>query len=220
MMRATPPTPDDRRGSDPDLPPDPLAPTLPPSGGDRTVDDLVIECVHALEEQGESGVARVCARFPHHAEAVRMQLRQLDALGLLRRPAAGGVPATIGPYAVRREIASGGMGSVYLAEQQHPVRRWVALKLIKTGFQGHRVVERFRAEQQALALMSHPCIARVRRRCDRRRDVVARDGVRARPADHDLLRRRARRPRAAAAPVHRGVRCGAPRTPEGSCTAT
>ncbi|MEQ9408502.1 MAG: protein kinase [Fuerstiella sp.] len=68
---------------------------------------------------------------------------------------------TIGPYRLLDEIGEGGMGIVYLAEQRHPVRRRVALKIIKPGMDTRSVIARFEAERQALALMDHPCVARV-----------------------------------------------------------
>jgi serine/threonine protein kinase len=67
----------------------------------------------------------------------------------------------IGPYRIVRELGRGGFGTVFQAEQQHPVRRPVAIKLINPGMDTRQVVARFRAERQALALMSHPNIARV-----------------------------------------------------------
>ena len=68
---------------------------------------------------------------------------------------------TIGPYRFLTRIGEGGMGEVWLAEQTHPVRRQVALKVIKAGMDTAHVVARFEAERQALALMSHPSIAQV-----------------------------------------------------------
>jgi eukaryotic-like serine/threonine-protein kinase len=67
----------------------------------------------------------------------------------------------IGNYKIAEQIARGGMGVVYRAEQQHPVRRAVALKVIKPGMDSEQVIARFEAERQALALMDHPNIARV-----------------------------------------------------------
>jgi serine/threonine protein kinase/tetratricopeptide (TPR) repeat protein len=64
-------------------------------------------------------------------------------------------------YKIRQEIGEGGMGTVYLAEQLRPVRRKVALKLIKLGMDSRNVLARFESERQALALMEHPNIARV-----------------------------------------------------------
>jgi serine/threonine protein kinase len=71
-------------------------------------------------------------------------------------------PGTIiGPYKLMEKIGEGGMGLVFVAEQQHPVRRKVALKVIKPGMDTRQVVARFEVERQALALMDHPNIAKV-----------------------------------------------------------
>jgi WD40 repeat protein/serine/threonine protein kinase len=67
----------------------------------------------------------------------------------------------IGPYKLMEQIGEGGFGLVFVAEQQYPVRRRVALKVIKPGMDSRQVVARFEAERQALALMDHPNIARV-----------------------------------------------------------
>jgi serine/threonine protein kinase/tetratricopeptide (TPR) repeat protein len=67
----------------------------------------------------------------------------------------------VGPYRLVELIGEGGMGSVYRAEQSEPVRRRVALKVIKPGMDSRQVLARFEAERQALALMDHPGIARV-----------------------------------------------------------
>jgi tetratricopeptide (TPR) repeat protein len=67
----------------------------------------------------------------------------------------------IGPYRLLEQIGEGGMGLVFVAEQQQPVRRRVALKVIKPGMDTRQVVARFEAERQALALMDHPNIAKV-----------------------------------------------------------
>ena len=67
----------------------------------------------------------------------------------------------IGTYTLRELLGEGGFGSVYLAEQSKPVRRRVALKVIKLGMDTKQVIARFEAERQALALMDHPNIARV-----------------------------------------------------------
>ena len=67
----------------------------------------------------------------------------------------------IGPYKLLEQIGSGGMGVVYRAEQKVPVRRMVALKVIKPGMDTQQVVARFEAERQALAIMNHPNIAKV-----------------------------------------------------------
>ena len=72
-----------------------------------------------------------------------------------------GPGAIIGPYKLLEEIGEGGMGTVYMAEQSQPIRRRVALKVIKPGMDSRQVLARFEAERQALALMDHPNIARV-----------------------------------------------------------
>ncbi|MFI5381228.1 MAG: protein kinase [Tepidisphaerales bacterium] len=74
----------------------------------------------------------------------------------------GKLPARrVGHYKLLQRIGEGGMGVVFLAEQERPVRRRVALKLIKPGMDSAAVIARFEAERQALALMEHPNIARV-----------------------------------------------------------
>jgi serine/threonine protein kinase len=67
----------------------------------------------------------------------------------------------IGRYKLLSVLGEGGMGIVYLAEQKHPIRRQVALKIIKPGMDSKRVIARFEAERQALALLDHPNIAHV-----------------------------------------------------------
>ncbi|MHC4954862.1 MAG: serine/threonine protein kinase, partial [Planctomycetota bacterium] len=105
--------------------------------------------------------------------------REIDALlhdheaagDFMSEPTGGGVSdaeepspeagTVIGPYTLIDRIGEGGFGVVYVAEQSAPVRRRVALKVIKAGMDTREVVSRFEAEKQALALMDHPHIARV-----------------------------------------------------------
>jgi len=68
---------------------------------------------------------------------------------------------SIGPYVLARKLGEGGMGQVWLAEQTAPVKRQVALKLIKGGLYDSAVIQRFEAERQSLAVMNHPAIAKV-----------------------------------------------------------
>jgi non-specific serine/threonine protein kinase/serine/threonine-protein kinase len=118
---------------------------------------------------------QACADAPE----VRAEVQGLlDALGragsFMRSPAAPppntasyeppiteGEGTTIGPYTLREQIGEGGFGLVFVAEQQQPVRRKVALKVIKPGMDTRAVVARFEAERQALAMMDHPHIAKV-----------------------------------------------------------
>ena len=83
--------------------------------------------------------------------AVTVDLRQLTE----------GPGSQIGPYKLLEQIGEGGFGLVFVAEQTAPVRRKVALKIIKPGMDSKQVIARFEAERQALALMDHPNIARV-----------------------------------------------------------
>lgn len=71
------------------------------------------------------------------------------------------VPEHIGQYRIQRTLGRGGMGVVYLAEQPAPIRRRVAIKVIRPGMDSRQVIARFESERQALAMMSHPNIARV-----------------------------------------------------------
>jgi non-specific serine/threonine protein kinase/serine/threonine-protein kinase len=76
-------------------------------------------------------------------------------------PEDGSEGAVLGHYRLLEKIGEGGMGEVWLAEQKEPVRRRVALKLIRAGMNTREVMARFESERQALALMEHPAIARV-----------------------------------------------------------
>jgi WD40 repeat protein/serine/threonine protein kinase len=77
------------------------------------------------------------------------------------RPLTEGPGTRVGPYKLLQQIGEGGMGVVYMAEQTEPVRRQVALKIIKPGMDSQQVIARFEAERQALAMMDHQNIARV-----------------------------------------------------------
>jgi eukaryotic-like serine/threonine-protein kinase len=76
-------------------------------------------------------------------------------------PAADRTGAVVGPYKLLQKLGEGGMGAVWMAEQASPVRRKVAVKLVKPGMDSKQVLARFEAERQALALMDHPNIAKV-----------------------------------------------------------
>src|SRR5687768_11609255 len=91
-------------------------------------------------------------RDPPHPSATFDLLEQF-------RDVAGRVK--IGPYRVLDRLGEGGMGVVYLAEEREPVRRTVALKIIRSGMGSPETLARFDAERQALAMLSHPSIARV-----------------------------------------------------------
>src|SRR5437868_4732303 len=115
-----------------------------------------------------------CADNPVLRDRVEALLKAHDRVGsFLKDPSARPQPTedyepiterpgtVIGPYRLMEAIGEGGFGLVFVAEQQQPVRRKVALKIIKPGMDTRDVVARFEAERQALALMDHPNIARV-----------------------------------------------------------
>jgi len=102
------------------------------------------------------GLDRLVFEAWQNPEANRQDQPTLAAQILLEQT--GG---RLGRYKLLSVLGEGGMGVVYLAEQQRPVRRRVALKVIKPGMDSKRVLARFEAEQQALALMEHPHVARV-----------------------------------------------------------
>jgi serine/threonine protein kinase len=100
-------------------------------------------------------------------DAARFDLAPLDAPAEsgdgrnLESPLAEGLGTRIGRYKLLQKIGEGGGGIIYMAEQQEPVRRRVALKIIKLGMDTKSVIARFEAERQALAMMDHQNIARV-----------------------------------------------------------
>src|SRR5207253_3253254 len=114
-----------------------------------------------------------CGDQPALRQRVEALLRRgAEARGPLDRPVPNLVatvdeplserPGTvIGPYKLLEQIGEGGFGVVFMAEQQAPIRRKVALKVLKPGMDTRQVIARFEAERQALALMDHPNIAKV-----------------------------------------------------------
>src|SRR5262249_41871680 len=79
----------------------------------------------------------------------------------INQPAPESPGTVIGPYKLLEPIGEGGMGTVWMAQQTAPIKRLVAVKLIKAGMDSKQVIARFEAERQALALMDHPNIAKV-----------------------------------------------------------
>src|SRR5262249_44714354 len=117
---------------------------------------------------------RACGGDPALRRRVEQLLAAHGQAGSFLPAPASGVPATgdeplpaegpgtrIGPYKLLQQLGEGGMGIVWMAEQEAPVRRRVALKVIKAGMDSRRVIARFEQERQALALMDHPHIAKV-----------------------------------------------------------
>jgi serine/threonine protein kinase len=140
--------------------------------------ELFLHAVGKLPADAWDGyVAEACGADADLAHQVERLLQvHRDAGSFLDEPASGleypgatelypdlsdGPGATIGPYKLLEQIGEGGFGIVYMAEQTSPVRRKVALKIIKPGMDTKEVSARFEAERQALALMDHPNIAKV-----------------------------------------------------------
>jgi tetratricopeptide (TPR) repeat protein/serine/threonine protein kinase len=123
-------------------------------------------------DQRAAYLDQACAGSPGLRKNVESLLSAYDAGQFLEAPAPAPIvtvdepvregPGTvIGPYKLLEQIGEGGFGVVFMAEQQQPVRRKVALKVLKPGMDTRQVVARFEAERQALALMDHPHIAHV-----------------------------------------------------------
>jgi len=122
-------------------------------------------------EERDAYLDRHCAEDPALRAKVEALLTRLDRdpIELVSRDSAGSPEAPlrfpdeeqIGPYRLLNVIGEGGFGLVYLARQDRPVRRVVALKVLKAGMDTGQVVARFEAERQAMALMDHPGIAHV-----------------------------------------------------------
>src|SRR5438105_4359665 len=113
-------------------------------------------------------VERLLAAHPHAARFLERPADPVALTGDIGNPArttdhdpAEDVGTTIGPYKLLQQLGEGGMGTVWAAEQEEPVRRRVALKVIKAGLGSAQILRRFDAERQALALMDHSNIARV-----------------------------------------------------------
>lgn len=124
-------------------------------------------------EQWDEYLGQACRGEPELRQRVEVLLRgHKQPNELLDDPGAAPVapsqtsigegPGTlVGPYKLLEQIGEGGFGVVFMAEQQQPVRRKVALKIVKPGMDTRQVVARFEAERQALALMDHPNIAQI-----------------------------------------------------------
>jgi serine/threonine protein kinase/tetratricopeptide (TPR) repeat protein len=130
-----------------------LAGTDPPEGSMRSHVQSCDRCRAVVEEMraADEFIARMApSAAPHHGSA-----------GGERSAEGEGPGATIGRYKLLQQIGEGGFGVVFLAEQREPVKRRVALKIIKSGMDSRQVIARFEAERQALAMMDHPNIAKV-----------------------------------------------------------
>jgi serine/threonine protein kinase/tetratricopeptide (TPR) repeat protein len=139
-----------------------------------TVEEIFLAAIEKSPDDREAYLAEACgggaglrarveALLRSDAEAGSLLERPLFQPGstLDQSPPMEGPGTVIGPYKLVEEIGEGGMGTVWLAQQTEPVRRLVAVKLIKSGMDSKQVLARFEAERQAVALMDHPNIAKV-----------------------------------------------------------
>ncbi|MCA9215774.1 MAG: protein kinase [Planctomycetales bacterium] len=125
---------------------------------------LLIELEYLQKAQVVPDVDDYLLRFPQDATLVRLAMRVFEDELPPIDPAqviAESIGSEVGRYKLLEPIGEGGMGVVFMAEQQRPVRRRVALKIIKPGMDSKHVIARFEAERQALAIMDHANIARV-----------------------------------------------------------
>jgi len=129
------------------------------------VREIFNDCLDLDPSAREARIAEACAGDQEMAERIRRLLTAHDRGGIepgaipADHVAAFEDPAEIGPYQIKERIGEGGMGIVYAAEQMRPIKRRVALKIIKVGMDSKDVIARFESERQALALMNHPNIA-------------------------------------------------------------
>jgi serine/threonine protein kinase/tetratricopeptide (TPR) repeat protein len=118
----------------------------------------------AAAERG-TALEELIREHPQHERSLRELLRDLEATERLLTTGFGGatdsVPTSIGPYRIVRRIGEGAFGEVYLAEQDLPVHRLLAVKLVRSGTRDATIVERFAAEGQCLAALHHQSIVHV-----------------------------------------------------------
>ena len=135
----------------------------------RKARDVFLAAIKLPAEEREAYLREACADDQALYQRVSALLQAQVEIGSFHEAPAPTVdqpitesPGTvIGPYKLNERIGEGGMGTVWMAQQTEPVKRLVAVKLIKAGMDSRQVIARFEAERQALALMDHPNIARV-----------------------------------------------------------
>ena len=130
-------------------------------GGDADLRQRVDALLAAYERAGSFLETPAAAAAAAIAEGLEIGATSDWTTDPATPPLREGPGSVIGPYKLLEQIGEGGMGVVFLAEQIRPVRRQVALKVVKAGMDTRQVVARFEAERQALALMDHPGIAKV-----------------------------------------------------------
>ena len=126
-------------------------------GQDETLQAEVLSLLAAADQASDAGFLDLDANTTAPA-----QMPGAGYLDLTVAAAIGEAPGDrVGPYKLLQQIGEGGFGAVFMADQETPVKRRVALKVIKAGMDTRAVIARFEAERQALAMMDHPNIARV-----------------------------------------------------------
>jgi serine/threonine protein kinase len=139
--------------------PDDLPPTFDGELFHR-FESLLAEILDQDPGHRERALQAICAKHPEHASYLRGMYRNVLNMEVLLQPNLS--PGTkMGDYQIRGVLGEGGMGVVYLADQEQPIRRQVALKVIQPGRDSKRVLARFELERQALAVMNHAAIAKV-----------------------------------------------------------
>jgi WD40 repeat protein/serine/threonine protein kinase len=138
-----------------------MEPVVPPPEAER-IEELIFECLEAMEAEGSAALERACTRHPALAAVLRQRIHALQSTGLIRqRDADEPFPERLGEFRLLRRLGGGGMGVVYLAMQES-LGREVALKLIRPEhlyFDGSR--KRFQREVEACARLTHPSIVPV-----------------------------------------------------------
>jgi eukaryotic-like serine/threonine-protein kinase len=138
-----------------------MDPPPPVPTPDDDLESLVAECLRRMDgEEGADALGALCEQHPSQADALRARIARIERAEMLASPAEA-TPTHIGNFRILEQLGEGGMGTVYLAEQKEPVRRRVAIKVIKLGMDSKQVLSRFELERQALAVMNHPAIAKV-----------------------------------------------------------
>ncbi len=138
----------------------------------RSAKDVFLGALKLAPDQWSAYLDEACSQDKTLHDRVRALLHAHTEVSSFLEPASDGTPTTdspavdrpgtvIGPYKLLQQIGEGGFGIVYMAEQEKPVRRKVALKIIKPGMDSRHVLARFEAERQALAMMDHQNIAKV-----------------------------------------------------------
>ncbi|MCU0864553.1 MAG: protein kinase [Planctomycetes bacterium] len=140
----------------------------------QAIEDAVLSILEGDDERRELALRGLLAEHPEHARTIRAWLAESGVETPLTVISTGGgagtaepaldpfaLPQRLGPYLLLAVLGRGGFGTVYRAEQQEPIRRPVAVKVLNPGMDSREILARFTAERQALNRMDHPGIARL-----------------------------------------------------------